>query len=367
MSTEFDQSDVFREGAGGTGMFPDLDKPEMDEPPVKKKSTLLPMVAGIGLVVVVCGFGAWKVIGPHLHLQQSDDDLGPINSQQVAPAPTGMPPTAAPNGIPRPQWAPQQVAQQGTMGASPNAAPIQSEPSAAATALGVGQAPGTPTLQQASSQAPGNPVPQSVTGTSSAPSVQADAMKPASSQATGTVAPQVDTVSQSPSSQGAPTAEQRGAAPSDAAIVKLSARLDSLEESMKSLKAELDATRAHGKTSRSDNSTTTSTSVAAPQQDPSNSAKPHESRKAASKRHERSKPSAGPADLKADDKKSDSTAAADGSLKLKAVLEGRAWIQTKSGDTVTVSTGDQVVPGVTVKAIDVDAGEVRLSNGNVLR
>jgi len=51
---------------------------------------------------------------------------------------------------------------------------------------------------------------------------------------------------------------------------------------------------------------------------------------------------------------------------LKAVLEGRAWLQLRSGETVTVAPGDHVA-GVTVVAIDAVQGQVRLSNGTVLR
>lgn len=55
-----------------------------------------------------------------------------------------------------------------------------------------------------------------------------------------------------------------------------------------------------------------------------------------------------------------------GGLVLKAVLEGRAWLQLRSGETVTVAPGDQVA-GVTVESIDAAKGLVRLSNGTVLR
>lgn len=54
------------------------------------------------------------------------------------------------------------------------------------------------------------------------------------------------------------------------------------------------------------------------------------------------------------------------SLTLKAVLEGRAWVQLKSGETVTVAPGDEV-GGVTVTSIDAERGTVRMSNGAVLR
>jgi len=54
-------------------------------------------------------------------------------------------------------------------------------------------------------------------------------------------------------------------------------------------------------------------------------------------------------------------------IQLKAVLEGRAWLQLKSGETVSVAPGDAIPGAGTVSAIDVERNEVRLSNGSSLR
>lgn len=54
-------------------------------------------------------------------------------------------------------------------------------------------------------------------------------------------------------------------------------------------------------------------------------------------------------------------------IQLKAVLEGRAWLQLKSGETVSVAPGDAIPGAGTVSAIDVERNEVRLSNGSALR
>lgn len=59
-------------------------------------------------------------------------------------------------------------------------------------------------------------------------------------------------------------------------------------------------------------------------------------------------------------------ATAPANVVLKAVLDGRAWLQLKNGETVTVAPGDDVA-GSTVTAIDAERGTVRLSNGAVLR
>lgn len=52
---------------------------------------------------------------------------------------------------------------------------------------------------------------------------------------------------------------------------------------------------------------------------------------------------------------------------LKAVLEGRAWLQLGSGETVTAAPGDDVAGVGTVSVIDAERGEVRFANGAVLK
>lgn len=52
---------------------------------------------------------------------------------------------------------------------------------------------------------------------------------------------------------------------------------------------------------------------------------------------------------------------------LKAVLEGRAWLQVSSGDTISVAPGDDVAGVGTVSAIDAERAEVRFGNGAVLK
>lgn len=52
---------------------------------------------------------------------------------------------------------------------------------------------------------------------------------------------------------------------------------------------------------------------------------------------------------------------------LKAVLEGRAWLQLGSGETVTAAPGDEVAGLGAVSSIDAERGEVRFANGSVLR
>lgn len=54
-------------------------------------------------------------------------------------------------------------------------------------------------------------------------------------------------------------------------------------------------------------------------------------------------------------------------ITLKAVLEGRAWLQLKSGETVTVAPGDNVAGMGAVRSIDAERGEVRFTNGQVLQ
>ncbi|MEQ7767231.1 IcmG-like type IV secretion system protein [Xanthomonas hortorum] len=54
-------------------------------------------------------------------------------------------------------------------------------------------------------------------------------------------------------------------------------------------------------------------------------------------------------------------------IQLKAVLEGRAWLQLKNGETVSVAPGDTIPGAGTVSAVDVERNEVRLNNGTSLR
>ncbi len=52
---------------------------------------------------------------------------------------------------------------------------------------------------------------------------------------------------------------------------------------------------------------------------------------------------------------------------LKAVLEGRAWLQVGSGETISIAPGDDVAGAGTVSAIDAERGEVRFASGAVLK
>lgn len=54
-------------------------------------------------------------------------------------------------------------------------------------------------------------------------------------------------------------------------------------------------------------------------------------------------------------------------VRLKAIVEDSAWLQSASGETVMVQPGDKVEGVGMVKAIDPDAGTVRFTDGRVLR
>ncbi len=54
-------------------------------------------------------------------------------------------------------------------------------------------------------------------------------------------------------------------------------------------------------------------------------------------------------------------------ITLKAVVDNNAWLQLSNGESLMVTTGDQI-PGLgTVKAVDPDGGVVRLADGRTLR
>ena len=54
-------------------------------------------------------------------------------------------------------------------------------------------------------------------------------------------------------------------------------------------------------------------------------------------------------------------------LTLKAIVDTSAWLQTESGETVMVQPGDLIHGVGTVKAVDPEAGTVRMNDGRVLR
>ncbi|KVR89435.1 hypothetical protein WK28_23775 [Burkholderia vietnamiensis] len=297
-------------------MFNDIDRPDAEEAgdrPAKKKGTLLPMVAGIGLVVIVAGFGVWKIVAPHLQSSQSSDDLelptGQGNTGSMPPLSQSMP-SGVLQGGQQPQGA--SVAPGAVAMAVPGV--IASSPSAAPAAAG-NPASGSPA--QAT-------VPQT-SGTADAGSVS------------------------SPSHQ----------ATTDADFRALSARVNAIEESLKTISTQLEVLKAKGGANARADKTV---DKAAPPSE-THVARAAERRHASTKHRESAKattPTSG-------DETTQGAAGGDSSMRLKAVTEGRAWVQTKAGETVTVTTGDSVAPGVTVKSINADSGEVRLSNGNVLR
>ncbi|WP_141718697.1 hypothetical protein [Burkholderia cenocepacia] len=346
-TTEFDQSDVFRDGGHEQGkppgMFNDLDRPDVDEAgdrPAKKKGTLLPVVAGIGLVVIVAGFGVWKVVAPHLQSSQSSDDLGPISAPQIAQMAPAAPAPAGP--MPGPAVAQQQAPQlpmgQGNTGSMPPLSPStpggapqggQQQPQGVGGALGtaapavIASSPGVAPVA-AGSPPGGSPV------------------QPTAPQTSGNA----DAGSASSPSHQATT---------DADFHALSARVDAIEESLKTISAQMEALKAKGVVNaRADK-------PAPPSE--THVARATERRHASTKHREPAKATtATPGDAT-----TQGATGGDSSMRLKAVTEGRAWVQTKAGETVTVTMGDTVAPGVTVKSINADSGEVRLSNGNVLR
>lgn len=54
-------------------------------------------------------------------------------------------------------------------------------------------------------------------------------------------------------------------------------------------------------------------------------------------------------------------------FKLKAVVDGQAWIETRAGETLTVGVGDAVTGIGQVSGVDSQRGEVRFATGAVLR
>jgi intracellular multiplication protein IcmG len=331
----FNQDDVLSGGpkGGDDELSPNEfgDEVHDDDTPKKGKSNLV-MYGGITVAVLVVLFFVWKVfISPHLQRAQQDSEafqpLAPSTTQLLdpaaAPTPAGAP-NQQPNGI-QPAAAPEVTAQQ--------AAAVT--PAAAAT-----------------QQAPAAGQPVAPVSTPTAAAMQAPAAPPA------------------PATNAAPTAQPSVQSPREAAdgLVQVNARIDNLERSLAAIQEMVNkmtaASTANAAAKPAATPASHSSSAAA-------SATPKASRqsvksaveKATSPKKAASTTEAPVVRAEAREEKTATRQEGGARATLKAVLDGRAWFQTKSGETITVAVGDEV-PGLgVVKSIDTDRGEVRFANG----
>lgn len=288
-----------------------------------KKKSMLPMIAGITVAVGMVLFFGWKIfIAPYMGSNEESAGIQPIpanNQQQLAPAPEQLQGQAM--GA---QVAPQMMTDHSA--SAPNVEPVapsgQVVPAAPAAQVG-----GIPT------QGVNNQMPMQV-------QQQPQATLPQQA-ATPIVAP----TEQQP-------AQRAGAMPSDE-LAKVYARIDSIEKNIASLHDEIKRLAAGSgvRYATVGDKPATSTKKASTKPSTRPVKKPTEEKPLPAKK----------------DEARESKPIARGDLHLKAVLDGRAWFQTKNGESITVSPGEEVRGIGTVKSIDAERGQVVFTNGAVVR
>lgn len=268
-----------------------------EEEPKKKKSSALPVIAGVTFAVAVVGFFGWKIIGPRFMPRQ------PAEMIVASPVPQQM--------QPQPQMqAPLQVE-------------VASAPASAAPSVQLdqqGQQPGGFVASGSANQ----PIPLQVT-----------APVPVAS-------PAVPVAIQQPTTADLDT---------NAKLSKLSGRIDELEKSIASIQAMLSKSSAgQVQKVKSDDKTTAVKKATKPVQAP----KP--------KVVKETKTPAQPVEKEVAKKP-----VTNSEISVKAILEGRAWFQTKHGESITAAVGDSVRGLGVIRSIDAERGEVTFTNGSVMR
>lgn len=338
----FNQDNVLgdlKEDSLSPGIFsgPDAQESSFEESAGKKKNTILPLVIGVGAAVVMVGFFGWKIVSPYFSRNNGGQDAGFAQMQPVGqqPAPTIV---MSPASQPAVQSTPPVASAPLSAAADPAASsPVVMKPETPIKPASMVQVQPTQNIGlQQTAPVTSQPVPQSVQGVLVTPLQPAGAI----------------------SQQSIPDAE----------IAKVNGRIDSLEKGFASLKAAVDRI---DKLLASQHVQAAHPVVAAHaepaiKKSPVVVAKKAEIKKPAEKITVAEKKKEELAQ-KTKEQKPASTDSDHAGLTLKAVLEGRAWIQTKSGDSITVAPGDDVSGHGVVKSIDPDRGEVRFSDGTVLR
>lgn len=295
---------------------------------LKATKTLLPMIAGIAVAILIVAIFAWKILSPHFGNDRGGSDRD----------------TFAPISAAGPRLQPQ---------------PFGPEPAAPAGGAGV-----TPMAAGQPVALPGSPVP---------PGASSDPMPPggtAQGQPPAPLPVQISDPSKSVMVGAGSSPMPLLAAPAASAddLAQINKRIDGLTTGLASLKEAVEKLQADMKSR-----TPTSTAVPAKPAPAVAAAKPAAppAPKAATPTPAPAakKPAAptAPAAKKPGDGAKD-TAAAEAKpaeVQLSAVLQGRAWFKTKTGETITVAPGDELKGYGVVKQIDVDTGRVTMSNGMV--
>ncbi|NMX77610.1 hypothetical protein HBO23_32095 [Pseudomonas sp. WS 5532] len=311
--SELDQEDVL-----GANEFDD--EPSVVTKP-KKKSPIA-LIGGVAAVVAIVGLGLFKIYGP-LIMGQSDASAGYIPVEgaygQTAPAGGGY--------------------------ADPYAGQAQ-QPTPQATGFGQQQSVGQPQGNQFSQPGMSQPVTQQVHDYQQ----QAIESPPAPAQVQSAQA-SLQNLSPEPHRSEAQAPQDVGvglSAPQLQQVLSYDIQLKMIQEQMQVMSLQLNEINKKLDSGKANPPVAKTVPASAPAKQVSHAAK--QPPKATS-------PSKEPAAAK------ESPA----SITLKAVLDGRAWFLTKSGESLSVSEGDNIAGVGKVSKIDVDRGEVYMSNGLVYR
>lgn len=273
----------------------------------KKKSTLMPLIGGIAVALAIVGFFGWKIAAPYFA------DRGGSNGDAFTPiaaAPKPFEPT--PNTAPTSEHATDQGA-----GAVPvNLSPIPMPQNAA---------PGIPSPQI--SAAAGQPLGLATP----APSVPAGKL--------------VTEQALAPAKPASPTADE---------IAHINKRIDGLGATLESLKGEvakLQQLQVKPAPSKLVVVTSKPKLPVAQKPKPAPVAVPVAPKPKEIEKNVAVKPQDIPAV----------------GMQLQAVLQDRAWFKTSTGETITVSTGEELSGVGIVQQIDAESGRVVFTNGKVYR
>lgn len=352
------QDDVL--GGDGAGEDPELSPSEFDayaedrhsDAAPKKKGGLLPMIIGILAALSIVGFFGWKIVSPYF----TGGGQGTPDREAFAPIPTAMDPVQ-----PQPrQFAPEPPTPKPApaTAAMPAAQAVAGQPATAA-ADPFASSPATASANEASvavkvsadkivigptlpASSPAAPVPEKAAAPSAA--------------APGSAQPQQSTTPQQASAPQVATAQQTATFVEN--IARIDKRIDNIDAALVALKDTVTKLQSEIQKSRAAAPAKPAAVVAkAP------SPKPATDTTVAQK----SSSPVGSKRTGGTDKNegANSDKMAPNELQLQAVLQDRAWFKTKTGETLTVSSGEELRGVGVVKQIDAESGRVVFSNGVV--
>ena len=308
--TAINHDDVLGEDQLSQSSFGEKPEPDDDEKPKKRAANWIIFGAGGLAVLIFVGYFGWKILSPLLQRGGSAADAEMIvDAQPQANVSTA---SSAAERI-----------SNGAAGSTPRPdASGQYQPVAA-------RQPGTNAISP-QIVAPQNGVVGAEGGAASQPPVAAQLTSPA----TGQIQPPASTPQVT-----------------SAELEAIKARMDRMEQAVNAVAARMDKLPAQAAQPN-----------AAAHAEQQKSASAAAKTKAASARPQAPAPAA-----KRDTSEEKRPPSARSDVQLKAVLDGRAWFQTKAGESITVGPGEEVKGLGVVDKIDAEDGKVTFTNGSIVR